>query len=142
MQQQQLFNEITKLKIKRNKLMENVLTLEVKIAKLEMVIKHRLISHNAEMLVLLKHATDLEFKQLYEHKESRAKEIIKIINEFEGSYVDIKDIKQELKQYRNEHVSIFDKLNKNKDEISKLIILAIGNDKKINLVHSDKFKFS
>jgi hypothetical protein len=139
MQQQQLFHEITKLKIKRNKLMESVLTLEVKIAKLEMVIKHRLINHNAEMLTLLKKATDLEFKQLFEHKETRAKEITKIINEFEGSYVDIKDIKLELKQYRNEHINIFDKINKNKDEISKLIILAIGDKK--NLVHSDKFKY-
>lgn len=129
----QTFNEITKLKIRRNKLMESVLTLEVKIAKLEMVMKHRMISHNGEKITLLKNATDLELKQLYEHKKTRTKEIEKIINKYEGSFVDINDIKLELKQYKEEYLDISDKIDRNNIEISELMRSAIGGKKCPNL---------
>jgi len=107
--------------------MEVILTLEIKIAKLEMVIKHRLVSHNTEMLTLLKKATDLEFKQLYESSDLRAKEVCRLINKFEVSFVDIKDIKLELAQYKKEYMSTFDKINKNKNELSNLLNFAIDS---------------
>jgi uncharacterized protein (DUF111 family) len=113
--------------------MESVLTLEVKIAKLEMVMKHRMISHNGEKITLLKNATDLELKQLYEHKKTRTKEIEKIINKYEGSFVDINDIKLELKQYKEEYLDISDKIDRNNIEISELMRSAIGGKKCPNL---------
>lgn len=95
-------NEMVKQKMKRNLCIVNLLEIENKIIKLEMILKYRLVTHNSQYIDKLKKINSIEIFQLSEYKLSREYEINLLIDELNESSLDTSDIQDDLDKLKKQ----------------------------------------
>ena len=96
-------NSMVKIKIERNDTIKTVLELENKIAKLEMVIKYRLLKHNSIYIEILDKINDIEKNQLYEYSLYREDQVTKLTNDINQMNYGIADIKKEINELKTNY---------------------------------------
>ena len=106
-----------KQKIKRNFNVLEIIELENKITKLEMIIKYRLLKYNDAFVKEIKKINQIEVQQLYQYSLEREAEIINLTNNINSLELNIKDIQNEINEMKNQCLFIIDKINKLDEEI-------------------------
>lgn len=105
-------NDMIKLKIKRNFNILEMLELESKISKLEMLIRYRLLKSNAIYIEEIKKITAVEVKQLNEYSLCREAEILKLTYNLNNIDFNIAELQSEIRDLKNQCVAIMDKIDK------------------------------
>lgn len=104
-------SEITKLKIKRNLCIVELLEVENKVVKVEMVQKYRLLKYNTEYIVNLKKVIAFEVQQLADYKVSREYDIKWIVDGLNNNDLQLDDLQKDLRKLKDECKCIMEKLN-------------------------------
>jgi uncharacterized protein YlxW (UPF0749 family) len=105
-------NDMIKLKIKRNFNILEMLELESKISKLEMLIRYRLLKSNAAYIKEIKKITAVEVRQLNEYSLSREAEILKLTCSLNNIDFNIAELQSEIRDLKNQCIAVIDKINK------------------------------
>lgn len=103
--------QLTQIKLKRNANMVNLLNLESKIAKLEMIISYRRVIHNTQYADMLDKINEIERKQLYDYsidRENKVKLLTDKVNEMNSN---IEDIKQEIVPLKHKFLETITAIN-------------------------------
>lgn len=85
-----------KTKMDRNKYLIEVFEIESKIAKLEMVIRLRLLKQNEKYVETLKNINEIESMQLYEYSLDREKEVKILTDIINNTSLSVDDIKKDI----------------------------------------------
>lgn len=109
--------ELTKLKIKRNLHIVELLELENKIVKVEMVQKYRLLQYNIKYIAKLKKVIGLEAQQLAQFKIGREYDIKLLVDELNQDTLQIQDLDTDLTTLKNNCITVIQKINGMNDEV-------------------------
>ena len=105
-------NAMIKLKLEHNKHIIDLLNIESKIAKLEMIIKMRLVIFNTNYIEDLNKINLIEKKQLYEYDLDREKLSRDMTSALNNRDVNISDIQLDTINLKNSFLSKLELINK------------------------------
>lgn len=109
-------NLMTKTKIERNKLLQTLLGINIKIAKLEMIIKMRFVTYTTGYIESLKKINEIEKKQLNEYcinRERLVNYMVDALNKNDFKFDDLKLDIIKLKDCLFDNLSALNYLNQN-----------------------------
>lgn len=93
---------MVKLKIQRNRKIINLLEIENKIIKLEMVSRHRLLNHNNAHIQQVNKIINVETEQLLEYKLHREEYVTDLTNEINDTTLDVETLQSEINELKNQ----------------------------------------
>lgn len=96
--------ELINLKLQRNKLFTELIEIENKIIKLDMIIKYRALNFNNERVKMIQQINEIENKQLKEYSLDRESEVNKLIENI-SKPCDVGSIKKEINDLRAEYAN-------------------------------------
>lgn len=96
--------ELINLKLQRNKLFTELIEIENKIIKLDMIIKYRALKFNVDRIKMIQQINEIENRQLKEYSLDREAEVNKLIESI-SKPCDIESIKKEINDLRAEYAS-------------------------------------
>lgn len=116
-------DKITLLKIERNNIMQDILIIQEKIVKLEMVIKYRMLKKCTEKQELLKKINGIEHMQLYNYDFSREHQIIEMTNQINIIDINTNDIKKDMADLIDQYHKSVEKIKIIQSNIPDKILL-------------------
>jgi hypothetical protein len=94
--------ELIDFKIQRNNLFLELIEIENKIIKLDMIIKYRALNYNSERVKMIQTINDIEKNQLKEYSLERESEVNKLIEDI-SKPCEVESIKKEINELRIEY---------------------------------------
>lgn len=104
-------NTMVKLKLRRNEQIINLLNIETKIAKLEMLMRYRLVTHNTTYVTRLQEINDIERQQLNIYDLSREHNIKVLTTNLNNFDIELDTLKKDILDLKYKFIDILALVN-------------------------------